>query len=115
MYHTGQRGFIVHRLDNAATALDDIVRGKVTLLGCSDKVSVIEALEEIPFGHKIAVQKIFQGDPVTKYGVTIGTAVREIQPGEHVHLHNVKSNFDLRASTYDTATAESTDMEYRVY
>ncbi len=37
MYHTGQRGFIVHRLDNAATALDDIVRGKVTAVCRGEK------------------------------------------------------------------------------
>jgi len=30
---------------------------------------------------------------VLKYGCPIGTATRAIAPGEHVHLHNVRSGY----------------------
>ncbi len=44
----------------------------------------------IPAGHKIAVQPMEPGDPVRKYGQTIGFATLPIQPGDHVHTHNIE-------------------------
>ncbi len=44
----------------------------------------------IKMGHKFAVHAIKEGDPVLKYGQVIGFASRNIAPGEHVHVHNVK-------------------------
>ena len=44
---------------------------------------------DIPVGHKIACQSIEKGKPILKYGQIIGTATRNIDPGEHVHTHNV--------------------------
>ena len=43
----------------------------------------------IPPGHKVAVGSIFKGEYIYKYGQIIGVASREIQPGDHVHTHNV--------------------------
>jgi altronate hydrolase len=43
----------------------------------------------IPAGHKIALRHIADGDAVRKYGQTIGFAQGTIQPGEHVHTHNL--------------------------
>lgn len=51
---------------------------------------VAEAM--IPFGHKIAVAPMQAGDPVVKYGEVIGVATRPIDPGQHVHVHNVRSD-----------------------
>ena len=50
----------------------------------------IEAREEIPFAHKIALRKISKGGAVIKYGERIGRATRMIRPGEWVHIHNVE-------------------------
>jgi altronate hydrolase len=44
----------------------------------------------IKMGHKFAVRPIKEGDAVQKYGQVIGFASRNIAPGEHVHVHNVK-------------------------
>ncbi|MCI0700136.1 MAG: altronate dehydratase family protein [Planctomycetia bacterium] len=44
----------------------------------------------IKMGHKFAVMPIKEGDPIRKYGQIIGFAGRNIAPGEHVHVHNVK-------------------------
>lgn len=44
-------------------------------------------------GHKIAAKKIATGEKILKYGAPIGSATAEIQPGEHVHLHNMKSDY----------------------
>jgi altronate hydrolase len=45
----------------------------------------------IPAGHKAALRRIPPGEPVIKYGFPIGLATTEIAPGEHVHVHNVRS------------------------
>ena len=47
--------------------------------------------EAIPFGHKVAIRAIANGEHVIKYGASIGVAVADIQPGDHVHLHNLRS------------------------
>jgi altronate hydrolase len=44
----------------------------------------------IKMGHKFAVVPIKEGDAIHKYGQIIGFAERNIGPGEHVHVHNVK-------------------------
>jgi altronate hydrolase len=50
---------------------------------------VLKAPSLIPAGHKIALRSIADGQPVRKYGQTIGFAQDAIQPGEHVHTHNL--------------------------
>ena len=43
-------------------------------------------------GHKYALRDIAEGENVIKYGMPIGHATRPIAKGEHVHVHNVKTN-----------------------
>lgn len=42
-------------------------------------------------GHKYALSKINKGQDVIKYGFPIGVATCDIEIGEHVHTHNVKT------------------------
>ena len=42
-------------------------------------------------GHKYALREIAAGENVIKYGLPIGHATCTIKPGEHVHVHNVKT------------------------
>jgi altronate hydrolase len=48
--------------------------------------------ERITLGHKIALQKIPQGDAIRKYGQIIGFASADIAPGAWVHVHNVSAD-----------------------
>ncbi|ALK33353.1 UxaA family hydrolase [Burkholderia plantarii] len=43
----------------------------------------------VPAGHKIARRAVAAGAPVRRYGQIIGFASRAIEPGEHVHTHNL--------------------------
>ena len=53
-------------------------------------------------GHKYALKDIPEGANVIKYGMPIGHAVTAIKKGEHVHVHNVKTNLgDVLEYTYD--------------
>lgn len=47
----------------------------------------------IPTGHKMAVEPIGPGELVRKYGLPIGSASQQIEPGDYVHLHNLRSNY----------------------
>jgi len=75
---------IINQQDNVATALKEIKIG--------EKVFDTTAADTIPPGHKIALQKIQQGENIIKYGSPIGSAKTEISPGCHIHTHNIKTN-----------------------
>jgi hypothetical protein len=49
--------------------------------------------QSLGLGHKIARVAVPKGDPVIKYGAPIGRATQAIAPGDHVHLHNLKSDY----------------------
>ena len=50
----------------------------------------IVSIDPIPFGHKICLKTINKGDPIIKYDQIIGFASKSINPGEHVHSHNLE-------------------------
>ena len=56
-----------------------------------DREIKITARSAIPIGHKVALKDYAPGDTVIKYGTDIGKAVSPIGPGEHLHVHNVKT------------------------
>jgi arabinonate dehydratase len=45
--------------------------------------------DPVPAGHKIAVAAVGAGENVLRYGQVIGRARIGIQPGQHVHTHNI--------------------------
>jgi len=47
--------------------------------------------EVIDLGHKVAVRPINKGEPIRKFGQTIGFATCPIAPGHWVHTHNVEA------------------------
>ena len=81
--------FVVDEADNVATNVADAIP-EITIIEVGGKK--IKTLNDIPYGHKIALHPIPKGATVLKYGLSIGTATVDIQPGEHVHTHNVESN-----------------------
>jgi len=44
------------------------------------------------------------GDKVRRYGSPIGSMTQDAAPGEHVHLHNLQSDY-LHTYTLDTGNA----------
>lgn len=66
-----------------------------------ERDNVAIQLEEggpVPAGHKVARRAIPQGELVIKYGEAIGRATRDIQAGEWVHSHNLRSHLDEDAA-----------------
>lgn len=79
---------IVANGDNVAVALKDLKKGDIALVNGQQ----ITLLDDIPFGHKAALQDIKNGDNVVKYGFPIGHATADIKKGSHIHTHNLKTN-----------------------
>ena len=80
--------------DNVAVALDALKAGE-TVLG-------VTLQEDVPSGHKFALEHIAEGSNVVKYAFPIGHATKDIAPGCWVHTHNVKTNLSgLLEYTYN--------------
>ena len=77
--------------DNVATCVLTQRAGETAVYADGGEIIEVRLLDDIPFGHKFAIRPIAAGDEIIKYGYPIGRAVRDIQPGEHVHIHNVGS------------------------
>ena len=87
------RAIVLHERDNVATMLNDVDSGEEIEVISQYGTFKIKALNRIPFGHKVSLRVIREGERVVKYGEVIGVAVKNIQKGEHVHIHNLKSMF----------------------
>ena len=77
--------------DNVATCVLAQKTGEAAAYEDTGTIVTVRLLDDIPFGHKLAIRPIAAGEKIIKYGYPIGRAVRDIQPGEHVHIHNVGS------------------------
>jgi altronate dehydratase small subunit len=82
---------LLHQQDNTITALVDLARGVETAIESETDSTRITLKQDIPYAHKFARSQIPKGADVIKYGEVIGVASAEIQPGDHVHVHNVES------------------------
>jgi altronate dehydratase small subunit len=86
---TDGRLLFLNARDNVCTAIMPIPGG--TVLQISGHT--VRLKQDIPLGFKIAACNITTGESIVKYGVSIGSATREIVRGELVHLHNMKSDY----------------------
>ena len=75
--------------DNVYVLMRPLAKGDCLRLG--ERTIVYKAPLEL--GHKIAACDIEVGEKIIKYGAPIGSTERDIRLGEHVHLHNVKSDY----------------------
>ena len=78
----------IHPRDNVATCVLAQRAGEAAAYEADGEAVTVRLLDDVPFGHKLAIRPIAAGEEIIKYG---GRAVRDIQPGEHVHIHNVGS------------------------
>jgi len=75
--------------DNVLVARQRIAAGEAVLI---EGVPAVSATD-LPIGHKLARRAIASGEKIIKYGAPIGIATQAIAPGEHVHVHNVRSDY----------------------
>lgn len=78
----------INPIDNVVIALKDFSKGEIIQVD----VSQITLINDVPKGHKIAIVPIKRNENIIKYGDPIGHALQVISAGEHVHVHNLKTN-----------------------
>lgn len=78
--------------DNVATVFSDAkADSTVEVKRFDGETCNIKILDDIPFGHKLAVKDIKKGEKIIKYGEEIGIASKDIRKGNYVHIHNLDS------------------------
>ena len=88
--------FIVHDKKDTVGVIvaEEGVKKGQTLTGWvmeGDGTIQVNAADDIPLGHKVALGDIEKGETVLKYGHDIGKAMAAIAKGRHVHIHNIKT------------------------
>ncbi len=78
----------IHPRDDVAIAKANLPPG-LRLLLSPGSPAALTVRQAIPGGHKVALRRIAVGQVVHRYGQVIGVASQSIEPGEHVHVHNL--------------------------
>ncbi len=86
--------------DNVLVVCRPLAKGETVQLDCA----AITLTAGIQTGHKLARRAIAEGETITKYGAPIGVATVAIEPGGHVHIHNIRSDY---TASYSLAEAEA--------
>ena len=87
--------FVLHDpKDTVAVVLVEGVKAGKALTGWimdEDRTISLNAEQDIPIGHKLALKDIKNGETIIKYGIDIGKSVADIKAGAHAHVHNIKT------------------------
>jgi (2R)-sulfolactate sulfo-lyase subunit alpha len=87
--------FVVHdEGDSVGVVVVEGIKSGQPLVGWimdQDKEIKVQAQNDIPIGHKLAIRALADKDTVIKYGVDIGRTIAPIKVGEHAHVHNIKT------------------------
>ncbi len=98
----------IHPEDNIVVMIDEGKQGQLLSFNQQD----LSLQQDVPRGHKVAIQAIRSGEPIIKYGFPIGIATQDIQKGEHVHLHNLRTTLnDQLAYQYQPIQKLSTPID----
>jgi (2R)-sulfolactate sulfo-lyase subunit alpha len=80
--------------DSVAVVVVEGVKAGMALNGWimdEDRTISLQAKQDIPIGHKVALRELAVGDTVWKYGIDMGKVVKPVSAGEHAHVHNIKT------------------------
>lgn len=83
------QAILLHPDDNILVCVAQIHTGDLLVI---DGVAVPIALD-IGVGHKLARRRLAVGDKVYRYGAPIGSMTQAANRGEHVHMHNMQSDY----------------------
>ncbi len=90
----------LHPSDNIAVARVPLAPGTELNVGGVHLVT----RDSIPAGHKVALRPIRPGEMLLRYGQAIGRAKQAIEPGQHVHTHNL--SFEELHLNYEFPSSE---------
>ncbi len=91
----------LHPHDNIAVARVPLSAGQEIRL----RGELVKVVDPVPAGHKLALKRIATGESIIRYGQVMGRARAAIEPGQHVHTHNVA--FEEIAFEYEFPSGEA--------
>jgi len=98
----------IHENDNVLVSQKGLKKG--------ESAFGIAALNDIPVGHKMALVPIRKGENIIKYGFPIGHATENIEVGQHVHTHNIKTNLKgVLDYTYEPSLLPELEVKERTF
>ena len=80
----------INQADNVGVALADLSAGEVVVIDNQP----LEIAENIPRGHKFALEDLEEKRNVVKYGFPIGHTLTSVKKGQLVNHQNIKTNLD---------------------
>lgn len=83
----GAKVLLINQKDNIVIAVEEIDAGEVIQV----KGKKIKVLSDISLGHKVALKDFAKGEKIIRYGFPIGKTSEEVQKGEWIHTHNLKT------------------------
>ncbi|UTR11937.1 UxaA family hydrolase [Evansella sp. LMS18] len=87
---------VIDQKDNIAVALTDLTKGDDCEVRSNDTITSVQVEESIPFGHKIALQRLEKNEIVYKYGEEIGKMKEAAEIGSWIHTHNMYCDRGLK-------------------
>jgi len=102
--------------DNVAVALETLPEGEILTID-GKNLTIRSSVET---GHKFALVHLAKGENIIKYGYPIGHALRDIEAGEHIHVHNLKTNLkdDLQYTYHPAKSTQDipkSDLKIKAY
>lgn len=102
----------IHKDDKVAVALAPLNAGTEIDI---DGLKVV-LVEDIPQGHKFALEDLAEGASVIKYGYPIGITKEPVKAGAWIHVHNMKTGLgELLSYTYDKKATPLAPTEDRTF
>ncbi len=83
------RLLLLHPDDDCVVARVPIRAGDTVLLAGEP----VRLGADLGVGHKLATRPLAAGDPVRKCGAVVGRTTTDVAIGEHLHLHNLRSDY----------------------
>lgn len=83
--------------DNVVTCVRDVAAGETVCYRNGDAFLNVDAKENIPFGHKIALEEVAKEAEIYKYGELIGKAMSPIGKGclvDHKNIYSVPRDYE---------------------
>ena len=95
---------LLHPDDNILVARRDIAVGELVEMD-GESFNMPVAIE---LGHKLARRALAPDTRVLKYGAPIGSMKISVARGEHVHLHNLRSDY-IPSTSREIGPGSATD------
>jgi altronate hydrolase len=73
--------------DTVVVAMQPIKKGEAVV---ANGERLVDAVEDIEAGYKVAIVEVAEGKKIYCYGEPIVEATRTIRPGEWTHVHNTR-------------------------